>query len=292
VGWDTAEFGRALTRLSASSRTAYVAEVDRFARWCEDLGCSGPPDVGRRLVRAYVAHCVDGGLAPATVGRSLSVLRRYFGWAVREGRCGLDPTIGVHSPKGPSRLPRVLRADELDVLLARRQAADPFWEARDVAIVELLYGSGIRVAELCGIDCDDVDRPRARVVVLGKGSRERQVPLGLPALDALDRWTRLRADRLAQDGWADAPVPAIFLNRRGHRMTPRDVRRALDARSPSPVHPHALRHTFATHLLDGGADLRVVQELLGHADVGTTQRYTHVSPQRLREVFETTHPRA
>jgi site-specific recombinase XerD len=292
-----------LTGLSGSSRLAYTAEVVRFAEWAGRSGLESPEQVDRRVVRSYVASRTTQRLSAATVKRSLSVLRRYFAWAVREGRCRTDPTVGVTSPAGPSRLPRVLQADEVDQLVARRTAADPFWEARDLTIVELLYGSGLRVAELCGIDRRDVDVAGGRVVVTGKGDKQRVVPLSAPALELLQRWLALRDDRPLEparspentaeraDHSGISPA-AVFVNRRGRRMTPRDVRRAIDARSATPTHPHALRHTFATHLLDGGADLRVVQELLGHADVATTQRYTHVSPQRLRNVFESTHPRA
>src|SRR5690606_20678710 len=154
---------------------------------------------------------------------------------------------------------------------------------------ELLYGSGLRVAELCSLRPGDLDLERRRVVVWGKGSKQRQVPLSPPAVDAIGHW--LAEGRPALVG-PTSPDDAVFLNRRGNRLTPRDVRRILDRRSATPVHPHALRHTFATHLLDGGADLRAVQELLGHADLATTQLYTHVSKERLKSVFQATHPRA
>jgi site-specific recombinase XerD len=147
----------------------------------------------------------------------------------------------------------------------------------------------VRVAELCALDLSDVDLPRRRLTVWGKGGKQRAVPLGDPAADALDRWLRDGRDALVTEV---TPVAAVFLNARGKRLGPRDARRIVDRRSPSPTHPHALRHTFATHLLDGGADLRVVQELLGHSDLATTQRYTHVSKERLRTVHSATHPRA
>ncbi len=166
-------------------------------------------------------------------------------------------------------------------------------------MLEVLYGSGLRVAELCGLRRADVDLGRCRLTVWGKGSKQRVVPLSEPARDALAAWLGDARAQLGRSGPAGAPDPEelvpeapVFVNRRGHALTPRDVRRILDRRSVNPTHPHALRHTFATHLLDGGADLRAVQELLGHADLATTQLYTHVSKERLRHVFEASHPRA
>ena len=160
---------------------------------------------------------------------------------------------------------------------------------RDDALLELLYGSGLRIAEATALDVDELDLARGRVVVWGKGGKQRTVPLSEPATACLRRWLAEGRVHLATDL---SPPGAVFLNRRGRRLTPRDARRILDRRASEPTHPHALRHTFATHLLDGGADLRVVQELLGHSDVATTQRYTHVSKERLRTVFDATHPRA
>jgi integrase/recombinase XerC len=155
-------------------------------------------------------------------------------------------------------------------------------------VVEVLYGSGLRVSELCGLDVDDIDRARCLVRVLGKGSRTRLVPLSEPSIDAIDAWCTHGRPLMA----SSSAGAALFVNLRGGRLGPRDVRRILDCRAEAPVHPHALRHTYATHLLDGGADLRTVQELLGHADLGSTQIYTHVSKERLRRVVERTHPRA
>jgi site-specific recombinase XerD len=190
----------------------------------------------------------------------------------------------------------VLDRRDLDQLLEGPLPEDePEWRRRrDDAVLELLYGSGLRVSELCGLDHGSVDFARGAVVVWGKGSKERQVPMSEPAADALRRWLPMRADVLvAETGEpGEAPNPALFGNERGRRLTPRDVRRIVDRRSPTPTHPHALRHSFATHLLDGGADLRAVQELLGHSDVATTQRYTHVSRERLRAAYRSAHPRA
>jgi site-specific recombinase XerD len=184
----------------------------------------------------------------------------------------------------------VLHQDEINSLLDAPAGDDEAAgvRTRDDAVLEVLYGSGLRVAELCGLDLADVDLERSRATVWGKGAKQRVVPLSDPAVAALARWIPNRGELLG----VASPPTAVFLNQRGRRLTPRDVRRILDRRASSPTHPHALRHTFATHLLDGGADLRAVQELLGHADLATTQRYTHVSRERLRAVYDATHPRA
>ncbi|HXY28764.1 MAG TPA: tyrosine-type recombinase/integrase, partial [Acidimicrobiales bacterium] len=216
--------------------------------------------------------------------------RRYFAWLQRTGLRSDDPARSLHAPSGTGRLPRVLRTDELNALLdeppARVDADDEAIRLRDDAVLELLYAAGLRVSELCGLDRGDVDLRGRTVTVLGKGSKQRRVPIHDAAVAALRRWLEDGRDGV------EGPPEAVFVNRRGARLGPRDVRRILDRRAASPTHPHALRHTFATHLLDGGADLRVVQELLGHASLATTQVYTHVSKERLRAVYGETHPRA
>jgi site-specific recombinase XerD len=203
----------------------------------------------------------------------------------------------LSAPGARGRLPAVLSHHEIGVLLdgpesaARAPAPDRVDEAlalRDDAVLELLYAAGLRVAELCGLDCPGVDRGQRTVTVLGKGGKERRVPLHDHCIEVVEKWLDQGRPVLAGPG-DDA---ALFLNRRGARMGSRDVRRVLDRRSPVPTHPHALRHSFATHLLDGGADLRVVQELLGHASLQTTQVYTHVSKERLMKIYGSTHPRA
>jgi site-specific recombinase XerD len=183
----------------------------------------------------------------------------------------------------------VLTGAELSSLLDTAPEADePEWRRlRDDAVLEVLYGSGLRVSELCGLDVGDVDVRHRSVVAWGKGAKQRKVPLGDVACAALSAWLGVRSQVVA-----DESGQAMFGNERGRRLAPRDVRRIIDRRSSTATHPHALRHSFATHLLDGGADLRVVQELLGHADVATTQRYTHVSNERLRAVYAEAHPRA
>jgi site-specific recombinase XerD len=227
-------------------------------------------------------------------------LRRYFRWLQRTGRIDSDPATGLSAPRGERRLPHVLRADELNVLLddppARAKDDPDAVKLRDDAVLELLYGSGLRVSELCGLRLSDIDPLRRRATIWGKGSKQRIVPLSAPAATRVQRWVEAGREQFlatAVRGSANCVAgDSLFMNRAGKSLTARDVRRILDHRSPVPTHPHALRHTFATHLLDNDANLREVQELLGHADLSTTQIYTHVSRERLRRVFEETHPRA
>lgn len=236
-----------------------------------------------------------------TIVRKVASLRRYFAWARRAGLVEVDPAVRLSGGPAKGRLPRVLPNADLEALLQDAHLGDEDglpWDLRDRAIIELLYGSGLRVSELCGLDVGDVHPGSRTVIVTGKGDKERRVPVGEPALAAVAEWTE-RGRPAVQAQTASVarrkgtkPGAALFLNRRGARLGPRDVRRMIDSRALSPTHPHALRHTYATHLLDGGADLRAVQELLGHASLGTTQIYTHVSKERLREVHGETHPRA
>ena len=252
-----------------------------------------PERVDRILLRRYLAFLSTRGRAKRTIARRTAALRRYFEWLRRTGVIEDDPARRLSSPSGDSRLPRVLTRSELGHLLdPEPAAADPTAEAvrlRDDAVLELLYGSGLRVSELCALEPGELDLKRAIVTVWGKGSKQRQLPMSAPAVAAVREWLgRGRAGLTT----AESPPDAAFLNQRGRRLGPRDVRRILDRRAPSPTHPHALRHSFATHLLDGGADLRVVQELLGHSSLQTTQVYTQVSKERLLQVYERTHPRA
>lgn len=303
--WSVDEFAGSLTSLAESTVEAYTTDLWSFVAWAEAEGFTGPAELDRRAIRCYLASLAAGGRRPTTIARRLSSLRRWFAWLRRQGIVTADPTTGLSAPKGEARLPRVLRADELHQLLDEARPASPSVEAgsrldhalrtRDDAVLELLYGSGLRVGELVGLRLADVEPATGWVTVLGKGSKERRVPLSAPAAASLQRWINgARRDLLAEcPPPPGEPVPgALFLNRRGRALSARDVRRLLDRRAPVPTHPHALRHSFATHLLDGGADLRVVQELLGHADLTTTQRYTHVSRERLRRVVDATHPRA
>jgi integrase/recombinase XerC len=290
-GWALAEWLMSLTDLSPASTRAYENGVRSFITWAQRAGVDSPEKVTRLLLRRYLAYMTTRRYARQTVAQRASALRRYFSWLGRKGNLGADPTIALSARTGGSRLPRPLSRSELEVILDDPPARPGKEEARlrDDAALELLYGSGLRVSELCGLGVGDLDLRGRWATVWGKGSKQRRVPISESAARAAQMWLDAGRPALARAG---SPAEALFLNARGQRLGPRDVRRILDRRSPSPTHPHALRHSFATHLLDGGADLRVVQELLGHASVRTTQVYTHVSKERLLAVYDTTHPRA
>lgn len=287
--WRIDDFAHALTSLSDNTVAAYTSDVRSFASWCARSDLLEPGSVKRATVRRYLAHLTTRQFARRSIARKTAALRRYFRWLVANDVIEVDPTSGVSVPAGGGRLPRVLDQRELTGLLDGPLAADePDWRRRrDDAVLELLYGSGLRVGELCGLQVSSVSVANGSANVWGKGSKERRVPISEPAVAALRRWLAIRHDVLPPEAG-----DVLFGNERGRPLTPRDVRRIVDRRSPSPTHPHALRHTFATHLLDGGADLRAVQELLGHTDVATTQRYTHVSRERLSAAYREAHPRA
>ncbi|MGB3412194.1 MAG: tyrosine-type recombinase/integrase [Microthrixaceae bacterium] len=307
--WHLDAFGSDI-QVSPATNAVYRRDLGAFVEWAARDDKLGPRDVDRKVLRRYLASLTTRRLAQRTIARKASSLRRYFRWATTRGLVESDPAAGLSAPRGSARLPRVLTADELNQLLDEpptRSVPDPLADLRDDVILELLYGSGLRVSELCGLDIGSVDLDRRRLNVWGKGDKQRVVPVGEPGAEALGSWLRygrfefieqVTRQRRTSAGDSEhagsdhAESSALLLNSRGRRIGPRDVRRILDRRSPVPTHPHALRHTFATHLLDGGADLRVVQELLGHADLATTQIYTHVSKERLRSVYESSHPRA
>jgi len=291
--WREDDFARSLTGVANATVLAYTNDVRAFAVWAERAGLGGPDAVTRLILRRYLAYLATRRYAKRSIARKASALRRYFGWLRHDGAIATDPSIRLSAPAGEGRLPRVLGQGDIGLLLddppARVDVGSVPVRLRDDAVLELLYGSGLRVAELCGLRPDDVDLRRRTVTVWGKGSRQRQVPISPPAAAAVAAWQTHGRPGLVT---AETPADAMFLNARGRRLGPRDVRRLLDRRAAAPTHPHALRHSFATHLLDGGADLRVVQELLGHANLRTTQVYTHVSKDHLLSVYDATHPRA
>ena len=282
--WDLPGFSSWLGGRAAATSKAYLSDVTSFAEWMSRSGIDSPSGVDRLHLRRYLASLGTRKLARATIARKAAALRCYFSWLVRQGRLPEDPARSLRAPSGGGRLPRVLSSGEVTSLLDLPTGTPV--DRRDLAVLELLYAAGLRVSELCGLDRGDVDLRGRTVTVLGKGGKQRRVPVHDAAVAALRAWFEDGRDDM------DGPPEAAFVNQRGARLGPRDVRRILDRRSASPTHPHALRHTYATHLLDGGADLRVVQELLGHASLATTQVYTHVSKERLRSVYGETHPRA
>ncbi len=291
--WLLEEFAASLVSVAPNTLRAYRADLVLFTAWADGEGLSGPETIDRRVLRHYIASLSASRYARSSIARKASTLRRYFGWLTRRGWLAVDPSRALPAVGGvEKRLPRILRDDELEALLDNPPPAisrdDEGVRLRDDAVLELLYGSGLRVAELCALRPEDLLFEQGVIRVWGKRSKQRQVPLSMPSIEALTAWLERGRRRLARK---DSPVDAVFLNYLGRRLGERDVRRILDRRALTPTHPHALRHTFATHLLDGGADLRAVQELLGHAALGTTQGYLHVSKVRLCAVHAATHPR-
>ncbi len=249
--------------------------------------------VDRHMVRRYLAHLGEAGYARASIARKLTEVRSFYKWMQHEGLLLENPLHGVSTPKVEKRLPVFLSVDEMKALLAAPDLSTPQGQ-RDKAILELLYAAGLRVSELAALNLGDVDRTQREVRVMGKGRKERIVVLGEPAVRAITTYLNDGRLKLLK---GDRAVGALFLNRSGGRLSARSVQKILDKYSKmagldKEVTPHVLRHTFATHLLDGGADLRTVQELLGHEHLSTTQIYTHVTQTRAREVYERAHPRA
>lgn len=294
--WDALldEYGEHLAvdrGLSEHTVRAYLTDLRNLAAHCDD---PGRVTLGR--LRTWLAELADDGAAPSTLQRRVACVRGFFHWAHREGFVDADPAVRLQAPKRSRKLPHVLpgaaMGEVLDAATHRvAEEGDPI-AVRDLAIIELLYSSGLRVSELCGIDATDVDLHARTVRVLGKGGKERVVPLGEPAARALRAWLERRHE-VATERSPDR----LFLGTRGGALDPRVARRvvhdATAAAGPgAEVGPHALRHAMATHLLDGGADLRSVQEMLGHSSVATTQIYTHVTSERLREAYRQAHPRA
>jgi integrase/recombinase XerC len=278
-------------RLSEHTVASYRADLHGLAEFLA-RGGSAIPQATHAVLRRWLANLQTRGYARASIARKAAAARSLYRYLARKGLVEANPAALLAAPKAASLLPAVLKPGEAVALVESPGGDDPL-ELRDRAILELLYASGIRVSELCGLDVDDLSLERNRVRVLGKGSRERDVPLGEVAAEALDAYLRRGRRALLPAGGN----PALFLNRRRRRMTPRDVRgmveqyrqRVLAGRRASP---HTLRHSFATHLMEGGADIRAVQELLGHSSLAVTQRYTHVSRGRLFTAYRDSHPRA
>jgi integrase/recombinase XerC len=281
-------------RASAHTVRNYGVDLQQFVDWLAARGPIPPMKaVDPLLLRGFLASGYPDW-SPATTARKLSALRSLFAYFVRRGWREDNPAKAVDAPKQRKKLPRFLPVDEAFALVEAPKGEEPL-ALRDRAMLELMYASGLRVSELVGLDVPDLDLSAGVVRVLGKGNKERMVPVGRFARAALGAWLAVRRQVLAKGGGRGGA--ALFLNAAGGRLTARSVARRLDAAALKAgldrhVNPHALRHTFATHLLEGGADLRAIQELLGHASLSTTQRYTHVNLDRLMAVYDQAHPRA
>ncbi|MFC8304803.1 tyrosine recombinase XerC [Specibacter sp. NPDC057265] len=275
---------------------AYGGDVDSLLIHAVTEGNVALSDVDLASLRRWLGQQSAEGLSRSTLARRTATVRSFMSWAQREGLLAVDPALRLRAPQRGKSLPAVLQQQQLrrlmDDLLAAAETLEPL-PLRDLAMVELLYGTGIRVGELAGLDVLDINRERRTIKVLGKGNKERTVPFGVPADRAVARWLELGRPKLVQPHSS----AALFLGQRGGRIDQRTVRTVVDRLlgklgDTSATGPHTLRHTAATHLLDGGADLRAVQEILGHSSLATTQLYTHVSVERLRESYRTAHPRA
>jgi integrase/recombinase XerC len=275
---------------------AYLADVGGLLEHADRMGRTEVADLDLRTLRSWLAHQQVTGRSRATLARRATAVRVFTAWLARTGQIPADVGASLRSPKGGQKLPPVLRQDEAaELIAAAARLADDGSPVgvRDTAMLELLYATGVRVGELVALDVDDLDRGRNVLRVLGKGRKERTVPFGIPAAEAVDAWLSRGRPRLVTPGAG----PALFLGARGGRNDQRAVRtvvhrRIADVPGAPDIGPHGLRHTAATHLLEGGADLRSVQELLGHASLATTQLYTHVSTDRLRQAYRQAHPRA
>jgi site-specific recombinase XerD len=279
--------------MSDKTRRAYGGDLDQFARWAAGRGLD-PDGVGTRELRLYAGVLSEGGASKTTVARKLAALRGLYRHLVAEGRIEASPADLVASPRRDSYLPRVLKPGEVAAMLEGIPASTPL-ELRDRAMFELAYGAGLRAEELVNLDVTDLDADAEELRVEGKGGKTRVVPAGEPAWRTLERYLARGRAALAADGVR--AEPALFLSKTGRRLSTSDVRRRLAlwtrrAGVRAGVSPHTLRHSFATHLLEGGADLRAIQELLGHASLGTTQTYTRVESSGLRRAYSRAHPRA
>ncbi|CAN5405578.1 tyrosine recombinase XerC [soil metagenome] len=286
---------------------AYVRDVGQLADWCSGFAIDDPDEVTLLVLRRFIGERRRQGLAKASIARKRASLRTFYAYALRRGLVSHDPAAALDAPKLDKRLPKALRRDQVAALIADAAGAaqtspgidgDPM-DLRDTAILELLYASGARISELVSLDLDAIELASGRASLHGKGDRQRLVPLGEPAVAALRRWLEHGRPQLSRGGHADdqaSAATAVFLGRRGGRLDRTEAYRMVARRGlragVGHVTPHMLRHSYATHLLEGGADLRSVQELLGHVALATTQTYTHVSREHLRSVYVQAHPRA
>jgi integrase/recombinase XerC len=276
-------------RLSSHTSAAYAHDLSEFVAWCNKQGLEHWHELDSQHLRGFAASEHRRGIGPRSIQRRLSSLRTFFNYLIREAQLKLNPALDVRAPKAPKRLPVTLDADQMARLLQFR--ADAELDKRDKAIMELFYSSGLRLAELVGLGTNDIDLDDRVVRVLGKGSKTRVVPIGKFAILALHEWLQERSQIQMQDS------DAVFVTRQGKRLTPRAIQLRVASWAKRQglgqhVHPHMFRHSFASHLLESSQDLRGVQELLGHANISTTQVYTHLDFQHLAKIYDAAHPRA
>lgn len=280
---------QSVRQVSNHTLAAYRRDLQHFSAWCQAQGDTLETVTEAAIVRRYLSDCHRAGLAPISLQRRLSSLRGFYQHRLRQTGQTVDPTVGVRAPKSPRKLPASLSVDQMDQLL-RIPGEQPL-DYRDRAILELFYATGLRLSELAALQVADLQSGQRVLRVTGKGAKQRQVWFGRQAEQAISDWLPVR------DQLAVADETALFVSQRGRRLSQRAIqlrlqKRAIQQGIPRHVHPHMLRHAFASHLLASSADLRAVQELLGHADINTTQIYTHLDYQHLAEVYDRAHPRA
>ncbi|MEH6548447.1 MAG: tyrosine recombinase XerC [Pseudomonadales bacterium] len=281
---------RDVRRSSVHSIAAYKRDLAKLERFCAANNLSSAQDIHTADIRTWVALEHRSGLGGKSLQRLLSATRGFYVYLIRQSELKLNPADGIVAPKSPRPLPKTLDTDQVGHLLNVK--ADDWLLVRDLAMMELLYSSGLRLSELTGLDVGDIDLTAGLVTVTGKGNKTRSVPVGRMAADILGQWLSCRSEKLA-----DSSDQALFLSSRGGRISPRSVQSrlkklALSQGLPQHVHPHMLRHSFASHMLESSSDLRAVQEMLGHANIATTQIYTHLDYQHLAKVYDAAHPRA
>ena len=283
--------------MSEHTIRGYTSDIVQFLDFLEGEEISSAPgDIDSRTMRRYLARLQREGISKRSAARKLASLRAFFKYLIRKGLIEIDPTTGIPSPKLEKRLPKFLRDEQVEALMQKPDITDPVG-MRDAAILEVLYASGCRVSELTGMNLSDLNLSAGEIKVLGKGSKERIVLIGRAAQEALSIYLQSGRGKLLANRKDGSHEDAVFLGARGQRIAVRVVSRMLDkyfgaVSDEMKISPHVLRHTFATHMLEHGADLRSIQELLGHSSLSTTQIYTHVSRERLKQVYEAAHPRA
>jgi integrase/recombinase XerC len=285
------DYLRDVRQLSRHTISNYRRDLESLATYCLHHGRADPDQITEADIRQWVSLLHRRGLAGSSIQRSLSAARSFFNYLGRERGRPRNPAAAVQAPRKPRRLPKTLDADQVDKYL-RFEGESPL-ALRDRAIAELFYSSGLRLAELVAVDIDDIDRQSRLLTITGKGNKTRTVPVGAVALDAIDRWLEVRPPEAADHDSAKA----LFTSSRGRRISVRNIQARLKLQGRKSgmhqdVHPHMLRHSFASHMLESSGDLRAVQELLGHANISTTQIYTHLDFQHLAKVYDAAHPRA